>query len=412
MKKEDIDNVDDLLDDEAPAESYPTNDTFANDILDEEKDTGKTREDGILRYKIGEYTFNSYHEYQNGRADVKKIEAITDELDIHDPEVAVRLYNMIRDGQIVFRTKIGADFFDHVSDIVADKSVGLIEDKAAVDEAEQKVSAQRFIGMAVISAAVVLFSYFGFRELNDYLDTRRLAQLQQEAQQESATSVEAGSANDDPVSGSADDPFANKDDEQVDPSTLSILPAYKELYDQNNDLAGWLTIDGTVVDYPVMQTDDNEYYLKHDFDKKEDSSGALFVDYRSDIVNPTVNTIIYGHNMNNGSMFGSLKNYLDEDYYDQHKNVEFNTIYEKRKYEIVAVCLAQVEASSDNSFRYYNFIDASNMNEWNAFVTSISSMSVFGSDIDIEAGDEVLTLSTCNNYTEDGRLFLVAKRIK
>lgn len=109
-------------------------------------------------------------------------------------------------------------------------------------------------------------------------------------------------------------------------------------------------------------------------------------------------------------MFGGLKKYLNEDYFNKHRTIKFDTIYEHREYEVVAVCLAKVQSSSDDSFRYYNFIQANNENEWDAFVESVGGMVVNGG-MDVKAGDELLTLSTCNNYVEDGRLFLVAKRL-
>ena len=102
---------------------------------------------------------------------------------------------------------------------------------------------------------------------------------------------------------------------------------------------------------------------------------------------------------------------VDEDYYNTHKIVDFSTLYERRRYEIVAVCLAEVEYADDDNFRYYNFISAENQNDWDAFVNSVQRVSVYGSNIDLASGDKVLTLSTCNNYTEDGRLYLVAKQI-
>ena len=91
------------------------------------------------KYKIGEYTFQTFHEYRDGQEDVRKIECINKELNIQDPEVAVRLYNDIRSGKIVFKSPIGDQFFAHLADIVADKSVDLLEDKAVVEEAEGKV---------------------------------------------------------------------------------------------------------------------------------------------------------------------------------------------------------------------------------------------------------------------------------
>jgi sortase B len=161
-----------------------------------------------------------------------------------------------------------------------------------------------------------------------------------------------------------------------------------------------------------VQTEDNEYYLSHDFDKNEDSNGTLFVDSRCDLVNPTTNTIIYGHNMKSGLMFGSLKSYLDEDYYNDHKTIHFSTLYEDRTYEIVAVCLSKVAYQDDDSYRYYNFIDAASDSEFQAFYENVQSLSVYGTDVDLSSDDQLLTLSTCNSYVEDGRLFLVAKRVE
>ena len=102
------------------------------------------------KYKIGEYTFQTFHEYRDGQEDVRKIECINKELNIQDPEVAVRLYNDIRSGKIVFKSPIGDQFFAHLADIVADKSVDLLEDKAVVEEAEGKVKYQKILGVAFI----------------------------------------------------------------------------------------------------------------------------------------------------------------------------------------------------------------------------------------------------------------------
>ncbi|MBR1629108.1 MAG: class B sortase, partial [Lachnospiraceae bacterium] len=199
----------------------------------------------------------------------------------------------------------------------------------------------------------------------------------------------------------------------VDPASLTILPEYEAAFEENNELVGWLKIPNTTIDYPVVQkAEDNEYYLSHSFDNEPDSGGTLFVDYRSDIANPTTNTIVYGHNMHNGTMFGTISNYLERDFFDSHKKIKFNTIFEKRNYEVVAVCLAEVIYQDDNSYRYYNFIQASNMAEWQAFVANVKALSVFDDPIELEKTDEVLTLSTCNDYVQDGRLFLVAKRVK
>ena len=193
---------------------------------------------------------------------------------------------------------------------------------------------------------------------------------------------------------------------------MTVLKKYSDLYKQNKDLAGWLSIEGTVINYPVMQTGKKnpDFYLHNGFDKKESDHGTLFVDARNDIVNRDTNLIIYGHNMRDGTMFGGLKSFMDKDYFEKHQELVFDTIYEKAKYRIVAVCLSKVNYQDDDTFRYYNFLNAESKEEFQAFLANIQQLTVFDQNIDISYGDELLTLSTCNSYVQDGRLFLIAKK--
>jgi sortase B len=373
------------------------------------------------RFTIGEFTFDTFHEYRDAQEDLKKIDLINQELDIHDQEVAVRLYNMLRDGQITFKSPIGEQFATHIADIVAAGSEDLLEDKAVAKEAAQKFQYQKVLGRLAAVLAVAFFGYFIYAEVAEVMHTReleRLARERQEAMQQAAVTDDTSTTQEEPVEGDENtepveesNPFAR--DELVDPATLTVLPEYEEFLSQNPDLVGWLTIQGTKVDYPVVQkTEDNDYYLNHSFDGSEDSAGTIYVDYRSDIVNPTTNTMVYGHNMKNGTMFGSLKNYLQEDFFKEYRYIQFNTIYEHRLYQVVSVGLSEVAYQDENSYRYYNFIQANNMEEWQEFVDNVNSLAIYQSDVTLEPSDEILTLSTCNSYTEDGRLFIVAKRIQ
>ena len=379
-------------------------------------------------YTIGDFTFDTFHEYRDAQEDIRKIEAINSRLDIHEPETAVRLYNMIRNGEISFRSPIGEQFFDHVADIVAHGSEGLLEDKAVVDDAEGRVKNQRLLGIAVASFAVLLFAYFGINEAYNLYETRQIAKLQnsvaQSQSQDTVTTARAKDKADERIDTTVPEGAAVTEEQTgrdpyrheqiIDASTLEVLPEYARLYEENNEMVGWITIPGTNIDYPVMQREsDNDYYLRRGFNGDSLTAGTLFVDYRGDIVNPTTNTIIYGHNMRNETMFGNLDNYLEEDYYNEHRSVSFNTIYEYRTYEIVAVCLSEVEYQDAGGYRYYNFIQAGNRAEWDAFVNHVNNLSVFDGQVDLNntEPEEVLTLSTCNDYVQDGRLFLVAKRI-
>ncbi len=373
------------------------------------------------RFTIGEFTFDTFHEYRDAQEDLKKIDLINQELDIHDQEVALRLYNMLRDGQITFKSPIGEQFATHIADIVAAGSEDLLEDKAVAKEAAQKFQYQKVLGRLAAVLAVAFFGYFVYAEVAEVMHTReleRLARERQEAMQQAAVTDETPTTQEEPVEGDANtepveesNPFAR--DQLIDPATLTVLPEYEEFLSQNPDLVGWLTIQGTKVDYPVVQkTEDNDYYLNHSFDGSEDSAGTIYVDYRSDIVNPTTNTMVYGHNMKNGTMFGSLKNYLQEDFFKEYRYIQFNTIYEHRLYQVVSVGLSEVAYQDENSYRYYNFIQANNMEEWQEFVDNVNSLAIYQSDVTLEPSEEILTLSTCNSYTEDGRLFIVAKRIQ
>lgn len=356
------------------------------------------------KYTIGEFTFETFYAYREGQEDVRKIECINKELNIQDPEVAIRLYNDIRSGKIKFKSPIGDQFFAHLADVVADKSVGLLEDKAVVEEAEGKVRYQKIIGVVCIALAVVSFAVFTIAEVRDIVTTRKMQQMADKVQQQ---------AEKEPPVSTTDDVVEQQDEPQdeVDVSQLSVLPEYESLVAQNPDMAGWILIDDTTINYPVVQRD-RTYYLNHSFEGKENANGSIFVDDRCDIVNPTTNTIVYGHNMKSGMMFGSLKNYLQAGYLESHKIVHFNTIYEYRDYEIVAVCLSEVQYQDENTYRYYDFISAETEEELQDFKDNVNELAVYGDANSLTFEDELLTLSTCNSYTEDGRLFLVAKRVK
>ncbi len=386
------------------------------------------------KYVLGEFSFETFHEYRDGQEDVRKIECINKELDIQDPEVAVRLYNDIRTGKITFKSPIGDQFFDHLADVVAENSVGLLEEKAIVEEAEGQVRYQKYMGLALIAVALVSFGIFVFIELQDIWQTRQLAKLANQVKQATEESADESDeddllddlVDDDEEDAELDEELSEEDSEAdeeeseeeevvettyIDRSTLTVLEEYASLYEENPDTVGWLTIEGTSIDYVVVQSDDNDYYLRRSFYGESLTAGTLFVDYRGDIVNPTYNTIIYGHNMRSGTMFGGLKKYLEEGYLEEHPTITFNTIYEYRTYEILAVCLSTVSYQDEDDYRYYDFISASTLVELNEFKENVAEHAVYGDVEELTLQDQILTLSTCNTYAEDGRLFIVAKRV-
>lgn len=192
-----------------------------------------------------------------------------------------------------------------------------------------------------------------------------------------------------------------------------ILPQFQKLYQQNSDFSGWITIVGTGIDYPLMQPvpENSDFYLDHDYKGEEDINGSIFLDARNDIQSQDDNLIVYGHNMKSGMMFGGLEQYLDAAYWKEHKTVTLQTLYDQAEYEIIAVCLSKVAAGGENDFQYYDFINAGSEEAFQLYVKRLQGMNVMGGKLDISYGDKLLTLSTCSNYTQDGRLFLVAKKV-
>ncbi|SHI99020.1 class B sortase [Desulfosporosinus lacus] len=190
-----------------------------------------------------------------------------------------------------------------------------------------------------------------------------------------------------------------------------ILPGLKMLYEQNNDMIGWLAIDGTEIDYPVMQTPDNEgYYLDRGFDKNAKKNGLPILDTACDFMWPSDNLIIHGHNMRNGAMFAGLFAYKDEMFCREHPFIRFDTLYRPGNYRIVAVFYSKVYNKTEQVFKYYQFTDAEDQESYNQFIKSIKALSLYDTGSVPEYGDELITLSTCSYHTENGRFVVVAKR--
>lgn len=190
--------------------------------------------------------------------------------------------------------------------------------------------------------------------------------------------------------------------------TQEILEQFVSLYEENNDLIGWLSVAGTKIDYPVMQCEDDEYYLHHDFYGKESKYGCLYVKNRADLTEGT-NFIIYGHNMKDGEMFGELDLYGEETFYREHPTILFDTLYEERTYEITAVFFSQVYGEDESVFKYYEFYTADTKEEFEDFYGNIKKLSLYDTGVEAKFGDTFLTLSTCAYHVEDGRLVVVAK---
>lgn len=191
----------------------------------------------------------------------------------------------------------------------------------------------------------------------------------------------------------------------------NVTNIVKELKNMNKDFVGVLSIPDTIINYPVMYTEGEDYYLRRSFDKKQSDAGTLFIDKHNNIDPIDDNIIIYGHNMKNGTMFHELLNYKKENYYKEHKYIYFNKVDDSEKYEIISVFYSKVYYETDNVFKYYKFYNASNEEELNDYVKNIKKLSLYNTNVNAKLGDKFITLSTCEYSQENGRFVVVAKKV-
>ena len=188
-----------------------------------------------------------------------------------------------------------------------------------------------------------------------------------------------------------------------------VLAKYQELYLQNEDMVGWISIAGTTINYPVMQSSNNpNFYLKHNFEKEYSDLGTPYVQENCDIAESD-NLVIYGHHIKGGKMFGALEDYKSKSFYEEHKNIQFDTLTEQAEYEIVAVF--KTVAYSSEGFRYYDFVDAENEEDFNSYVGKCKELALYDTSVTAEYGDRLITLSTCEYSAQNGRLVVVAKKV-
>ena len=191
--------------------------------------------------------------------------------------------------------------------------------------------------------------------------------------------------------------------ESIQEDTVNI----KELYKINNDIIGWIKIENSNIDYPVMQTKENpNYYLKRNFYKQYSILGTPYMAENCNI-EKSDNLIIYGHHINGNKLFGELENYKSKKYYDTHKIIKFYTMTENAEYEIIAV----FKTVAYTGFQYYKFYNAEDEREFNTFIEKCKELSFYDTRKTAVYGDKLITLSTCEYSNENGRLVIVARKI-
>lgn len=182
---------------------------------------------------------------------------------------------------------------------------------------------------------------------------------------------------------------------------------YLKLQAQNEDFFSWIKIDGTHIDYPVMRYC-NDFYLRHNFQKEYSRSGTPYISEGSEYNRD--NIIIYGHNMKTDTMFHDLTKYADKDFYEKHKIVHFNTPFEIEDYEVIYAF--KTVAYSEYGFDYYSYDGFLTEEQFNKFNINCASRSLFDTGRTLEYGDELITLSTCEYSSYNGRFVIVARKMR
>lgn len=395
--------------------------------------------------------FRTRADYEAALRDREKIDAIKSRTNLEDPKAVYRLFAELQNGVYRFESVVGNDFDDEIYEKIellkekgitaenADafssgkgrkkagkkRSVGKeapkaekqkkknagdlktakLEDydkkmqKQILSELKKQERRRKLLTAAASIVAILCFGYFGLYYYNSAKADSDYGQL-------------AGLKNSDVL---ADKNSARKNEVALhktgEMKLPDILDEYKTLYEKNKKLIGWIKIDDTIIDYPVMQTTNNEYYLDHNFNQETDKNGSIFLDADCSVYPRSTNLILYGHHMKSGKMFGGLQKYAKESYGKEHPIIQFDTIYEKGTYQVMYVFRSQVYNENDVVFKYYQFIDANSEGEFNSYMREMAALSLYDTGVTAEYGDSLITLSTCDNSTQDGRFVVVAKRI-
>ena len=200
------------------------------------------------------------------------------------------------------------------------------------------------------------------------------------------------------------------DENKVTRETTKKMIQVKSLQQKNPDIVGLLEIENTNISYPVLQGNDNEYYMTHNYKKEKSKNGSIFLDKDYDWNIQSNNYLIYGHNLNNGTMFQELLKYSDESFYKEHPEINFTTADEEAKYDIISVFRSKVYNITDNVFKYYFFINPKTEEEYNNYIKNIKEISLYNIDKTANYGTQLITLSTCSYHVKDGRFVVVGAK--
>ena len=350
-------------------------------------------------YTVEGRHFRTKSDYARALHDKQIIDRLRKETNLEDKQQLLKLQKELQSGKYKFFTLLEQDFAEEVEGYIQNISGNDKKklDAYALQELKRRERRRKIItAVCILTAAVCLgyvgiYSYFGQRTANTYEALSRL-------RENSASSP------------AAPQPTAQYtlDGEQEE---REVLDKYKKLLNINKRLIGWVKIDDTNIDYPVMQTVDNEYYLTHNLSQEYDRNGSIFMDKDCDVLKPSTNLILYGHHMRSGMMFGELDRYEKQSYWEKHPYIQFDTLYEEGTWEIMYVFRSKVYSQEEIVFKYYQFIDANSEEEFDSNMQEMASMSLYDTGVTAKFGDQLLTLSTCDYEENNGRFVVVAKKV-
>lgn len=202
------------------------------------------------------------------------------------------------------------------------------------------------------------------------------------------------------------------EDRESESRRENALSGYENLLKINPQILGWIAIPGTQLSFPLLQGEDNDFYLHHDIYGQESRYGAIFADYKADLYGGESNIIIYGHHMRNGSMFGSLEEYDSRSYYEEHPSFFLFLPEEEREYEIIAVLRNDIYSREKEPFQYYDYERIATKEMFDEYCQGIKSYSLYDTGLTAEYGDELVTLCTCSYSGKDERLLIVGRRLQ
>lgn len=398
-----------------------------------------------LQWTIEGRRFCTQEEYQAALRDKQLIDSITGDFDLDNPKDIEALYMELKNGGYAFESIVGRQFDDNIYELYQrlqeekaqkeqkerqnrekrkqeleklksalkgrKKAHNTGKDKIRLEDMDQRMQQEILLIMKkrerkrkLVMAVCVLLCLVSFGYLGAYYQVSAKSAKEFE---ELVALKEAGASA--PLSGSKGVKIHYTDETVEVPD---VLPEYQAIINKNQKLIGWVKIDDTIIDYPVMQTVNNEYYLNHNFNQEEDKNGCIFMDYQCDVIKGCDNIILYGHHMKSGKMFGTLNKYSQQTYYEEHPVIQFDTIYEKGEYQVMYVFRSKVYSEEDVNFKYYQFINAVSEKEFYSYLNEMAALSLYDTGVTAAYGDRLLTLSTCDYQENKGRFVVVAKKIK